>query len=124
MEHPVPPVTGYRPLSQSDVELMNAVKAKATELLALHDEIVNNAINRNNTLWADEQNAQTLLRAAEQNGNAEALMEAQQHLDQVQAEFGAFQRAEALRWASIGRSDIQKGVMALVRAVAQPDSIC
>jgi hypothetical protein len=41
----------------------------------------------------------------------------------VQAETDDLRRlhaAEPLRWASIGKTDIQTGVMALVRAVAQP----
>ena len=35
-------------------------------------------------------------------------------------EFERFCDAEPLRWAAIGKTDIQTGIMALVRAVAQP----
>lgn len=31
--------------------------------------------------------------------------------------------AEAMRWAAIGKTDVQTGVMALVRAVAQPSGV-
>ncbi|EIP9221054.1 hypothetical protein LT875_002501 [Salmonella enterica] len=124
MEHPVPPVTGYRPLPQEDIDLMNAVKAKAAELLALHDQIVERAMIQSNQLWADQQNAETLIRAADQMGDAEAMAEAQKNSDAVTAKVDRWQRAEPMRWAAIGRTDIQQGVMALVRAVAQPDSVC
>lgn len=124
MEHPVPPVTGYRPLPQEDIDLMNAVKAKAAELLALHDQIVERAMIQSNQLWADQQNAETLIRAADQMGDAEAMAEAQKNSEAVTAKVDRWQRAEPMRWAAIGRTDIQQGVMALVRAVAQPDSVC
>ncbi|EAM1616285.1 hypothetical protein EU642_21860 [Salmonella enterica] len=123
--HAVPPVTGYRPLSDADVDLMNRIKAKATELLLLIDEIAVSAQNKGNELWAAEQNAATLLHAAEQeNAEPQAVAAAKATHEAIQARFEAFQRAEPHRWASIGRTDIQKGVMALVRAVAQPDSLC
>ncbi|EDL8063720.1 hypothetical protein CTA21_16335 [Salmonella enterica] len=124
MEHPVPPVTGYRPLSQEDIDLMNAVKAKAAELLALHDQIAERAMIQSNQLWADQQNAETLIRAADQTGDADAMAEAQKNSEAVTQKVARWQAAEPMRWAAIGRTDIQQGVMALVRAIAQPDSIC
>lgn len=39
------------------------------------------------------------------------------------AEYERFCSAEPLRWASIGKTDIQTGLMALVRAVAQPAGV-
>ena len=38
-------------------------------------------------------------------------------------EYKRFCDAEPLRWASIGKTDIQTGIMALVRAVAQPAGV-
>ena len=35
-------------------------------------------------------------------------------------EYNRFMAAEPMRWAAIGKTDIQTGIMALVRAVAQP----
>lgn len=121
--HAVPPVSGYRPLSDADVARMNAIKAKAQELLALHDELVQATLTENNELWAAEQNATTLLRAAEQDSetNPQGVAAAQAALDTIAAKFQALQQSEPLRWAAIGRSDIQKGVMALCRAIARPD---
>lgn len=69
--HTPPPVTGYRKLTQEEVDLMNAVKAKGDEIGALIYELRANA-----------------------------------NLDQ--------------RWVSIGSTQIQLGLMALVRAVAKP----
>ena len=40
--------------------------------------------------------------------------------DACKAELRRFERAEPMRWAAIGKTDIQTGLMALVRAVAQP----
>ena len=39
------------------------------------------------------------------------------------AEFRRFEAAEPLRWAAIGKTDIQTGLMALTRAVAQPSGV-
>lgn len=66
-----PPVKGYRQLSQSEVDLMNRVKAKGDEIGALVDELL-----------------------------------AMKGLDH--------------RWVNIAKTDLQKGIMALVRAIAQP----
>lgn len=66
-----PPVTGYRKLSQAEVDLMNEIKAKGDEMGALIDKL-----------------------------------RATPGLDG--------------RWVAIGATNIQTGVMALVRAVAQP----
>ena len=71
-----PPVTGYRKLTQTEVDLMNEIKAKGDEMGALV----------------------TKLRGMNDPAHVK--------LDQ--------------RWVSIGATDIQTGVMALVRAVAQP----
>ena len=67
-----PPVTGYRKLSQAEVDLMNEIKAKGDDLGKLITEV----------------------------------LRPNKALDQ--------------RWVSIGTTDIQTGIMALVRAVAQP----
>ena len=71
MENQHRKISGYRELSQTEIDLMNKIKAKASEL----GELV------------------TELRTIE-------------GLDQ--------------RWISIGATDLQTGVMALVRGIAQP----
>lgn len=91
MENQHRKIKGYRELSQGEIDLMNRIKAKGSELLELQLELV------------------TML--------------GQQHFDKSQGpaeEFERFEAAEPMRWAAIGKTDIQTGVMALVRAVAQP----
>ncbi|EDY2029999.1 hypothetical protein GTB64_004441 [Salmonella enterica] len=122
-EHPVPPVTGYRPLTDADVALMNRIKDAGTALMVLVEEVSVAVQAKGNALWAEEQNASTLLRAAEQAGEPEHIQRMQANMEQVQRKIVNFQRSEAMRWLSIGRTDVQTGVMAIVRAVAQPDSL-
>lgn len=64
-------ITGYRDLTQEEIDAMNAVKAKGVELGAL--------------------------------------------VEQVRAIPGIDQR-----WASIGATDLQTGLMALTRSIARP----
>lgn len=71
MENQHRKISGYRELSQTEIDLMNKIKAKGVELGELVAE----------------------LRAAD-------------GLDQ--------------RWISIGQTDLQTGLMALTRGVAQP----
>ncbi|MEC7118570.1 MAG: hypothetical protein VXW65_01535 [Pseudomonadota bacterium] len=71
MENQHRKISGYRELSQSEIDLMNKIKAKGVELGELVAE----------------------LRAAD-------------GLDQ--------------RWISIGATDLQTGLMAITRGVAQP----
>lgn len=67
-------ITGYRDLSQDEIDAMNAIKAVA--------------------------------------GQVENLM---QRLEEVPIDLD-------MRWWAIGKTDLQKGFMALTRAVAQPES--
>lgn len=71
--HAPPPITGYRTLTQAEVDLMNEIKAHGAELEALVKKV-----------------------------------RATPDIDQ--------------RWASIGATDLQTGLMALTRAVARPTS--
>jgi hypothetical protein len=64
-------ITGYRKLSDKEIELMNAIKAKGVEL-----------------------------------GELVASLEQAEGLDS--------------RWIEIGKTNLQQGLMALTRAVAQP----
>lgn len=70
-------ITGYRDLSQTEIDLMNEIKAKGQEM-------------------------QTLT-------------------ERLHAEISpAYAGSDCYRWLAIGKTDIQTGIMALVRAVAQP----
>jgi hypothetical protein len=110
MDHQHRKIAGYRELSWSDIDLMNRIKAKGAELLALQAELVayldNEAASKKNA-WATASNADQL-----QGGDGDSTVEG--------LEFDRFARAEPFRWASIAKTDIQTGVMALVRAIAQP----
>jgi hypothetical protein len=92
-------ISGYRELNQEEVDLMNRIKAKGVELLQLQAELANHLL--------DQRQKKAI---ASENGQQAAVHE-----------FVRFSRAEPERWAAIGKTDIQTGIMALVRAVAQPD---
>lgn len=118
-------ITGYRDLSPVEISLMNEIKAKGAELLALHEQVVVNAQNKGNNTYAGYQNAMTLVNAAVREvGKDNVPEDLLRQLEDTEDAMAAFQRAEPLRWSAIGRSDIQQGIMALIRAVAMPDSPC
>lgn len=96
-------ISGYRELSQQEIDLMNRIKAKGAEMLALQEEL---------RVYLSAQ-LQEKLAAAEGDDAADAAV----------AEAFRFTDAEPLRWAAIGKTDIQTGIMALVRAVAQPAGV-
>ena len=97
-------IKGYRELSQEEVDLMNAIKTKGAELLELQAQLV-----------------ESLSRQRREKQWAAGLVENRSHHDMGQIEeFTRFIDAEPERWANIGKTDIQTGIMAMVRAVAQP----
>jgi len=98
MENQHRKITGYRELSEDEVCLMNAIKAKGAELLVLQEKL------------------RTYL-ATQRVGKIVACKSDDKALIDELARFSA---AEPERWASIGKTDIQTGIMALIRAVAQP----
>lgn len=85
-------ISGYRELSAEEIELMNRIKAKAAELLALQQEVVDH-------LEAQYRDASR---------------------DQFGDEYTRLQHSEPYKWADIAKTEVQMGVMMLVRAVAQP----
>lgn len=105
MENQHQKIKGYRDLTQEEIDLMNRIKEKGSELLALQDELA----NRLNT---DFEVKQVAARNSQLAPNDFASPECQ--------EFERFKAAQPQRWAAIGKTDIQTGIMALVRAVAQP----
>lgn len=96
MENQHRKIKGYRELSQQEIDLMNRIKAKEGELLALQAEVVSIV------------NEQAQCRGL--SGDAAI------------AERDRLKAAEPMRWAAIAKTDIQTGIMALVRAIAQPSS--
>lgn len=99
-------IAGYRELSQQEIDLMNRIKAKGSELLELQAELVD-------MLKLQEVSKMT---GMDQAPTSDASADAK-------AEFNRFHAAEPFRWAAIGKTDIQAGIMALVRAVAQPAGV-
>lgn len=99
-------IKGYRELSQAEVDLMNRIKEKGAELLELQAELAD-------MLKLQEVSKVSAMDAALDNGSS----------SDAKTEFNRFQAAEPLRWAAIGKTDIQTGIMALVRAVAQPAGV-
>lgn len=73
MENQHQKITGYRDLTQEEIDLINEVKAKGVELGELVDKLM-----------------------------------ATESVDK--------------RWASIGKTDLQTGLMALVRSIAKPST--
>ena len=100
MENQHRKITGYRELSQEEIDLMNRIKAKGVELLELQYEL--------DQMLRTQADQKSLSAAANTSDYAE---------------FDRFMSAEPLRWAEIGKTDIQTGIMALVRAVAQPAGV-
>lgn len=106
MENQHRKIAGYRELSQQEIDLMNRIKAKGGELLGLQAELVSLLRDSEIAKFNHINNATT--------DEAEA---------EAKAELARFKSAEPLRWAAIGKTDIQTGIMALVRAVAQPAGV-
>lgn len=103
MENQHRKISGYRELSQQEIDLMNRIKEKGAELLALQ-----------NRLEAKLHFELEQLKSKAESDGAPA-----EDLNELMR----FVAAEPQRWAAIGKADIQTGIMALVRAVAQPEGV-
>lgn len=103
MENQHRKIKGYRELSQEEIDMMNSIKAKGVELLALQNRL-----------------------EAKLHFELERLKSKTEPDDASTEDFDELMRfvaAEPQRWAAIGKTDIQTGIMALVRAVAQPEGV-
>ncbi len=109
MENQHRKIKGYRELSQEEIDLMNRIKAKGAELLALQAELAGRLSTDYDVKFAAACDAQ----------RGTGLDVYQGGSDEAQ-EFRRYMSAEPQRWAAIGKTDIQTGIMALVRSVAQP----
>lgn len=78
-------ISGYRELSQTEIELMNEIKAKGNELGKLIEKL--ELFRAPRSPIQDQNDPET-----------------------------------DMRWVSIGKTHLQQGIMALVRAVAKPES--
>lgn len=104
MENQHRKIKGYRELSQAEIDLMNRIKAKGAELLVLQAELEESLGKQRFDVQA-------------------AALSDTEYESPANAEHRRFTEAEPLRWAAIGKTDIQTGIMALVRAVAQPAGV-
>lgn len=105
-------IRGHRVLSQADVDLMNRVKEKSRELLALHAELMD-------SLKAQEVALYNRIDNGSPGKTKQQIMQARQDAAVATEELRNFRTADPYRWASIGKTDIQTGTMALVRAIGQ-----
>ncbi|AVF34857.1 hypothetical protein BV494_07880 [Rahnella sikkimica] len=105
MENQHRKISGYRDLCQGEIDLMNRIKSKGKEMLELVTELQGRLSTDIEVKKADATRA----------GISQATPEA--------VELRRFTAAEPQRWAAIGKTDIQTGIMALVRAVAQPSEV-
>jgi hypothetical protein len=114
MENQHRKIAGYRELSQEEIDLMNRIKAAGASLLQLQAELSGRLSTDLEVKLGDAKRS-----VAGCDFNGYAYTEHTGATDECQ-EFRRFQAAEPQRWAAIGKTDIQTGIMALVRAVAQP----
>lgn len=108
MENQHRKIKGYRELSQEEIDLMNRIKSVGAELLALQNEL---SCRLNTDFEIKKLAAEKSKIAPEDEASDESV------------ELRRFAAAEPQRWAAIGKTDIQTGIMALVRAVAQPAGV-
>ena len=86
-------IRGYRELSQEEIDLMNEVKTKGLELEALIEKVQNHIASQRTPYVADS------------------------NPDEIDRLNGA----EPERWAAMGKTNLQTGLMFLTRSIAQPD---
>lgn len=108
-------IKGYRELSAEEIDLMNRIKEKGRELLDLQSQL-EGYLDTAREVKASA--ARISMIGKEFNGVP--YTEHTGGSDECR-EFRRFCAAEPERWAKIGKTDIQTGLMALVRAVAQPE---
>jgi len=113
MENQHRQIKGYRDLSAQEIDLMNRIKAAGQALIDLQAEV---AGRLRTDYELKHGSAKLSLTSAERAENINVQSSASPECQ----EFRRFEAAEPGRWAAIAKTDIQTGVMALVRAIAQP----
>lgn len=115
MENQHRKIKGYRELSQEEIDLMNRIKENGAELLALANELAGR-------LDTDEETKRLAARrsVAGHKSLADVPYNERSGATDECHEYRRFEAAEPMKWAAKGKLDIQTGIMALVRAVAQP----
>lgn len=109
MENQHRKITGYRELSPEEIDLMNRIKAKGAEMLGLQAELA--------ARLKTDYDIKLAAACDAQHGTG---FDVYQGASDEAQEFRRYLAAEPQRWAAIAKTDLQTGIMALVRAVAQP----
>lgn len=94
-------ISGYRELTQADIDLMNKIKALGPLVSEVIAEVKSHV-------------------GAQRNIRPPADADADASVAFMLAENSRLNDAEPERWAAIARTHFQEGLMALTRAVAQP----
>ena len=102
-------IKGYPDLSQEEIDLMNEIKEKGVEI----EQLVNKVKSYLGKVDSSEHNA----RAAKHNSLGGSYMLPKDVDPEVAKRFA---QAEPHRWAAEAKTDFQKGLMSLVRSIAQP----
>ncbi|QBP37266.1 hypothetical protein TF_25 [Pseudomonas phage vB_PaeP_TF17] len=87
-------IKGYRDLSQEEIDMMNRVKELGSQFEKLIQDVSDHLRDQYNSNLKSN-NKDEITRIA---------------------------NAEPGRWLAIGKTNIQTGMMAIIRAIAQPDS--
>lgn len=113
MENQHRKITGYRELSQEEIDLMNEIKAKGDDI----GKLVNKLEAR---LGSEIHNLKATEPTMPLDTDAET---ADLYVANMQTWIAAnYSYAEGHRWKNIAKDHLQQGIMALVRAVARPSS--
>ena len=92
-------IRGYRELSQLEIDMMNEIKTKGLELEAL-------ILKAKQHIARQRQAVQGLA--------------CDKKIAEAAEEDARLNEAEPERWAAIGKTHMQEGLMALTRSIAQP----
>lgn len=107
-------ITGYRDLTQAEIDMMNKIKAHAAAIESLLAEV---QAHINGCFKSTEQYISLEEEAALDPTDAPTGMV---KTPAAEAEWNRLIAAEPHRWLGEAKTDLQTGLMALTRAVAQP----
>lgn len=106
MENQHRKISGYRELTQFEIDLMNKIKAKGEELKALAAEVDSHLESQLETARRELNKRNHATGAGTPEGN--------------DPDIYRIHSAQPAKWLAVARTDFQTGLMALTRAVAQP----
>lgn len=113
-------ITGYRDLSQVDIDLMNEIKSYAEQgrqLLAKVAAHVNAQFDATKVYVPIEEEERRMRDRGEKD-----IPTGMEMTDEARIEWERLVAAEPHRWRAIAQTHLQEGCMAVTRAIAQPSS--